>query len=183
MSVNTKYNEVVYGASLKKEGDIIKAKSFGLDFIEYKTIIEEIERNGLFKSGDWLIERGSYMFGGLTVDGQNFVENNDKKEYHKIKKTENYHHTTISIGDNNNGHVITGDNNVVGNNEFEEKFSELIKVINNSELRDKNIFIKELNIHKNNQEALKQYMTKNLLSKVVEVSTVVSAISGLLGLI
>jgi len=186
MTMKDKYNMLVNEIAKKTVFSTIRAKDFNLEPIEFREIITEIEDDELFKSGIWEIEIGSYGFNGLTFKGQVFIENNDKKEFYKNEKTEiNYHYhnsITTNVDKNNYGDVMIVNKNTIKNSEFESKFLELLEVINNSNLEDKNIFIRELKIKKNNQEALSHYMTKNLLSKVVEVSTVVSAISGLLGL-
>ena len=96
MNSNDKYNILVKEIANSKNKDIYP-KTFGMDYQEFKAIIDEIEKDGLFEKGYRLLD-GSYIFTGLTFKGRNFIENNDKKEYHKIEKTEiNYHHNISSL--------------------------------------------------------------------------------------
>lgn len=148
----------------------IYPKTFGMDYQEFKAIIDEIEKDGLFEKGYWMLD-GSYMFIGLTFKGRNFIENNDKKEYLKIEKTEiNYHHN-ISVG---------GDNNII-NSEFDKKFHELITAINNSNIQDKQLILEELNNNKNNEISFKKSLG-TVITKGAEVASIVSAAIALLNL-
>ena len=107
-------------------------------------------------------------------------ENNDKKEYHKIEKTEiNYHHN-ISVGGNNNGNIITGNNNII-NSEFDKKFHELITAINNSNIQDKQLILEELNKNKNDGISFKKSLG-TIITKGAEVASIVSAAIALLSL-
>lgn len=87
MNSNNKYNMLVKEIANLKDKDIYP-KTFGMDYQEFKAIIDEIEKDGLFEKGYWLLD-GSYMFIGLTFKGRSFIENNDKKEYHKIENRNN----------------------------------------------------------------------------------------------
>ena len=179
MNSNEKYNSVINIIAQKKEGTTIKADEFKLNSSEFMNIIQEIENDNLFNKGYRLLD-GGYVFMGLTFKGQNFIENSDKKEYLKIQRTEITNH--VHVGGNNSGNIVLGDGNYIGNSEFETKFSELISLINASQLQDKNIIIKELNSRKNNKESLQQYVGK-FLTRGAEVGSMLSAITGLLSLL
>ena len=156
----------------------IYPKTFRMDNQEFKAIIDEIEKDGLFEKGYRLLD-GSYIFTGLTFKGRNFIENNDKKEYHKIEKTEiNYHHN-ISVGGDNNGNIISG-NNIISS-EFDKKFHELITAINNSNIQDKQLILEELNNNKNNEISFKKSLG-TVITKGAEVASIVSAAIALLSL-
>ena len=176
MNSNDKYNMLVEKIANSKDKDIYP-KTFGMDYQEFKAIIDEIEKDGLFEKGYRLLD-GSYIFTGLTFKGCSFIENNDKKEYPKIEKTEiNYHHN-ISVGGNNNGNIITGNNNII-NSEFDKKFHELITAINNSNIQDKQLILEELNKNKNDEISFKKSLGV-VITKGAEVASIVSAAIALL---
>lgn len=157
----------------------IYPKTFGMDYQEFKAIVDEIEKDGLFEKGYRLLD-GSYIFTGLTFKGRSFIENNDKKEYHKIEKTEiNYHHN-VNVGGNNHGNIITGDNNII-NSEFDKKFNELISAINNSNIQDKQLIIEELNNNKNDEISFKKSLG-TVITKGAEFASIVSTAVTLLSL-
>ena len=172
MNSNDKYNMLVNGISNSKS-DNIEPKDFGLDDQEFKAIVDEIEYDGLFEKGHWTVN-DSYIFTGLKFKGRNFLENSDKKQYHKIEKTEvNYNHS-INVTGSNNGNIISGNNNTI-HSEFNKNFSALVDEINKSNLENKHLIIKELNANKDNPETFKSYI-KSLLGIGVEAS--VSALIG-----
>ena len=154
MSSNDKYNLLVKEISNSKS-DNIKPETFGLDYQEFKAIIEEIEYDGLFEKGYWALA-GFYIFTGLTFKGKNFIENNDKKEYHKIEKTEvNYHHN-VSVGGNNTGNIISGNNNTIDtkiHNDFDKLINEILK----SDLENKHMIVQNLQNNKHNPDSLKNH--------------------------
>jgi len=157
----------------------IKPESFGLDYQEFKAIINEIEYDGLFEKGYWALQ-GFYIFTGLTFKGRNFMENNDKKQYHKIEKTEvNYHHN-VNVGGNNNGNIVSGSNNII-HSEFNQRFNDLLNAVTNSDIQDKDIIINELNKNIDNQVSLNKYIG-TLLTRGAEVASITSAIGSLLSL-
>lgn len=180
MSINDKYNELVSQISKRKAGDTIRAKDFQLDTHEFRTFIEEIEKDGLIKAGDWYVERGAYGFNGLTLQGMSFIESNDKKQYSKIEKTEVNYNNHITVGGDNAGNIIVGSGNYV-NYEFERKFSDLINAVNSSTLQDKEMILEKLNTRKNDKVSLQQYAGE-LLSRGAEVGSIVSTIAALLSL-
>lgn len=178
MNSNDKYNILVKEIANSKNKDIYP-KTFGMDYQEFKAIIDEIEKDGLFEKGWWALA-GFYIFNSLTFKGRSFIENNDKKEYHKIEKTEiNYHHN-ISVGGDNNGNIISGNNNII-NSEFDKKFHELITAINNSNIQDKQLILEELNKNKNDGISFKKSLG-TVITKGAEVASIVSAAIVLLSL-
>lgn len=69
--------------------------------------------------------------------------------------------TVISIGWDNNDNAITGNNNNNNNTiiyKFDKNFNKLINSINDSNLQNKDMILKELNDKKNNKVSLKQYL-------------------------
>ena len=158
-----------------------KANNFDMQYDEFYAIIKEIEEDGLFKKGQWGINR-EYCFMGLTFKGRSFIEHNDKKEYNKIEKTEVHYDNSIKIqiGGDNRGNIIAGqDNNT--NLEFETKFNILVETIKNSELQDKENIVKELMKNKNDKHNLNSYLGK-LLTRGAEVASIVSTIGDLLNI-
>lgn len=164
MNSNDKYNMLVNEIS-NSASDNIKPKDFGLEYQEFKTIIDEIENDGLFEKGFWALA-GFYIFTGLTFKGRNFLENSDKKQYHKIEKTEVNHN--INVTGNNNGNIISGNHNSI-HSEFNKNFNALLEEINKSSLENKHLIIKELSANKDNPETFKSYI-KSLLVIGVEAS-------------
>lgn len=164
---------------LAESGNNMKSTVFDLnnESLKYKKIVEEDNKLEEASKKNWIIK--------MTEKDLNEREMQEimKKKREKLEKLLKPTQINIKTGDNSHGNVIVGNNNTITySNEFDTKFLELIEAINNSNLEDKKIFISELNIHKNNQEALHNYMTKKLLSKVAEVGTIVSVIGGLFGL-
>lgn len=178
MTSNDKYNMLVLGISGSQKREIYP-ETYNLEYQEFKAIIDEIEYDGLFERGYWALG-GFYIFTGLTFKGRSFLENNDRKEYHKIEKTEVNYNNSINIGGNNSGNIITGNNNTI-NSEFDKRFLELLNAISKSNLQDKENIINELNIKKSDEVALKQFLG-NLLTRGAEVSSIVSAIGSLISL-
>ncbi len=178
MNTSDKYNMLVREIANSKSENIYP-KTFGLDFQEFKAIINEIENDGLFEKGWWALG-GFYIFNTLTFKGRSFLENNDKKEYHKIEKTEiNYHHS-VNVGGDNHGNIIAGNNNTIVS-EFDNKFNELIQAINSSNIQDKEIIIQDLQNNKNDEKSFKKSLGI-VLTKGAEISSIVSAVSALLSL-
>lgn len=178
MNSNDKYNMLVREIANSKN-DNIYPKTFELDNQEFKAIIDEIENDGLFEKGYWILG-GGYIFMGLTFKGRNFLENNDKKEYHKIEKTEITHHHNVNVGGNNHGNIITGNNNTILS-EFDKKFDNLIQAINNSNLQNKELMIQELKSNKNDEVSLNKSLGA-VLTKGAEISSIFSAVRELLSL-
>ncbi|DAB27522.1 MAG TPA: hypothetical protein CFH78_07285 [Sulfurimonas sp. UBA10385] len=133
----------------------------------------------MFEKGWWGLGK-FYIFNSLTFKGRSFLENNDKKEYPKIEKTEVIYHNNISVGGNNHGSIITGNNNTVIS-EFDTKFNNLLQAINSSNVQDKELIIQELNNNKSNEVSLKKYLG-TVLTKGAEFGSIVSAVSALLSL-
>lgn len=165
MNSNDKYNMLVNEIS-KSKNENIKPESFGLDVQEFKAIIDAIENDGLFEKGYW-VYGGTYIYTGLTFQGRNFLENNDRKEYHKIEKTEIHHN--IIVSGNNIGNIVTGNNNTTILSEFDKKFDELIQAVDNSNLQNKKLIIQELKNKKNDENSFKNYLI-SLLQKGMEAT-------------
>jgi len=179
MSMDEKYNQLIFAMSQSRE-TLVKAEKFNLNYEEFENIVKELEYDGLIKRGEWCIG-GEYSFNGLTFRGRSFLENNDKKQYKKIDKTEiNYNHN-VHVGGHNQGNIITGSNNVV-NSEFNQKFNNLVDAIDKSNMENKDIIINELNNKKSNFKLLKEYVL-GILSKGVDkgVSSSIGDILGSLG--
>ncbi|MDX9743451.1 MAG: hypothetical protein RBT59_06500 [Arcobacteraceae bacterium] len=176
MNTNDKYNMLV--KELPKFKDkCANPQDFGLSDDEFKNIIGEIERDGLFKKGYFSIDNYSYGFMGLTFKGESFLENNYKKEYHKTEI--NYNHN-VTVGGDNHGNIITGNDNTIVS-KFEKKFDALIQAINNSNIQDKEIIIQELQNNKNDDKSFKKSLG-SVLTKGAEFGSIVSAVSALLSL-
>ena len=179
MTSSDKYNKLVYEVGQLKSGENINPKDFGLNYDEFKSIIDEVERDNLFNDGHWLLS-GGYIFMGLTFKGRSFIESNDGKQYSKIERVEVSNHTHINVGRDNTGNIVVGSNNEV-KSEFNQKFDELVHSVKESNIEDKENILKELNANKNDETALKQIMG-NLLSRGAEVASITSAIGALLSL-
>ncbi len=174
MNSNDKYNMLVNEIANTTSKDI-KAESFGLEYQEFKAIIDEIESDGLFEKGFWLLSE-SYGFRGLTFQGRNFIENSDKKQYHKIEKTEINHNHNINVSGDNHGNIISGNNNTI-NSEFNKNFDSLIKEISKSNLQDKELIIEELNNKKDDEKSLKNYLLSLLQIGVkASISTLIGSL-------
>lgn len=176
-SLNKKYNLVIHGLKDIK-GDCTYASTFNLDYDEFKSIVDELEYDGLLNRGEWCLS-GGYHPMGLTFQGRSFIENNDSKEYHKIEKTEIYNSVKIET---NHGIAIAGNNNTINNSEFNQKFMQLTQEIQNSNIQNKNKIIQELNDHKEDKVALQSYLG-TLLTRGAEVATLVPVIGTLLGML
>ncbi len=176
MSVNDKYNKLVYEIEKLKNYSRIKAKNFSLENNEFQSIIDQIERDNLFNKGRLTLNE-EYIFMGLTFQGQSFIENNDGKEYSKIERVEVENHTHINIGKNNNGNIVVGNDNSI-NSKFDQKFYDLLNAVKKSDLQDKENILEELNTHKNNEIALKQFMG-TLLTRGEEVTSIIAAIGAI----
>lgn len=179
-SIEDQYNELIYSLAKLKEGSDIEPKNFNLTYSDFKSLLSEVERDGLINSGHWLLS-GGYIFMGLTFRGKSFVQNQDKKQYSKIEKTEINYHNTVHIGRDNNGQVAIGDNNSFSS-ELDNKFMDLVQSIHASQLADKDAIIEELKSVKSNKVAL-QSSLGHLLTRGAEVSSLVSMITGLLPLL
>ncbi len=177
-SMNEKYNLVLHGFTDIKKDSCTDASVFNLEYDEYKSIIDELEYDGLINSGEWCVS-GGYHTMGLTFKGKNFIENNDSKEYHKIEKTEINNHLSINT---NHGTAVVGNNNIVNNSEFNQQFTQLVQEIQNSNIDNKNQIIHDLNKHKEDKVTLQSYLG-TLLARGAEVAILVSTIGALLGML
>jgi len=180
MNINEKYNTMVYKFSKLKEGSKVEAKDFNLEYSEFRGLIDEIERDGLVNRGHRALS-GEYIFMGLTFKGRSFVENNDKKEYAKMEKTEINYNTTINTGRDNTGNIIVGNNNMI-TSEYELKFNSLIEAISNSSINDKDSIIEKLQAHKEDKNTI-QKILGNLLTRGAEVTSIAASAGALLGLL
>jgi len=179
MNSNDKYNKLVYKISQLQDGATVHPKDYSLDYNEFQSIIDEIEKDNLFNKGYWIVGE-EYIFMGLTFQGRSFIESNDGKQYSKIERVEVANHTHINVGHTNNGNIVVGNNNTI-TSEFNQKFNGLVKSIQESNLQDKENILRELHIRKNDETALKQFMG-TLLSRGAEVASITSAIGALLSL-
>lgn len=179
-SIEEQYNEIVNSLAKLKEGSNVDPKSFNLTHADFKSLISEIEHDRLINTGHWLLS-GAYIFMGLTFQGKSFVQNQDKKQYSKIEKTEINHYNTVNIGRDNNGQIAIGNNNSFSS-EFDKKFTELLQAISLSQLADKNIIIEELKNVQSDKVAL-QSALGHLLTRGAEVASLISMITGLLPLL
>lgn len=166
MNSNDKYNMLVNEIANSKSDNILP-KDYGLNYQEFKAIIDEIEFDALFEKGFWTLD-GFYIFTGLTFKGRSFLENSDKKQYYKIEKTEVHHNHNVNITGNNNGNIISGNNNTI-HSEFDKNFSALLDEIDKSSLVNKHSIMKELNRCKDNPKTFKSSI-KSLLGIGVEAS-------------
>jgi len=164
-----------------KEGTTVEPKNFGIDPSEFKGIIKEIESDGLFKKGYVNISNDEYSFSGLTFKGRSFIEINDKKEYIKMEKTEINYNTNVSVGRDNIGNIVTGDNNTA-TSEYELKFNSLVEAISNSSINDKDSIIKELKSYKEDKKSIQRFLG-NLLTRGAEVTSIAASAGALLGLL
>ncbi len=181
MNSNDKYNKLVYEIGQMQEKTTVEPKDFGLDPTEFKEIIKEIESDGLFKKGYVNISNNEYGFSGLTFKGRSFVEINDKKEYTKMDKTEINYNTNISVGRDNTGNIVTGDNNMVIS-EYELKFNSLIEAINSSSINYKDSIITELQTCRDDKVSMQKFLG-NLLTRGAEVTSIAASAGALLGLL
>jgi len=177
--MNEKYNLVINNIESIKEFPV-KASHFNLVDKEFEGIIKQLEYDGLIERGEWALS-GGYIFMGLTFDGRNFIEHNDSKEYHKIEKTEINHNNTLTI-ETNHGIAVAGNNNEINNSEFNQKFTQLIQEIQNSNIENRNQIIQKLTENKEDKTAL-QLLLGTLLTRGAEVATVIPAIGALLGML
>jgi hypothetical protein len=176
-SMNEKYNLVINKIENINKFPV-EAIHFELNNKEFEEIIKQLEYDGLIEQGDWVLPKG-YIFRGLTFQGRNFIEHNDSKEYHKIEKTEIYNN--LNIGENH-GTAVVGNNNIINNSEFNQKFTQLINEIKNSNIGDKSKIIQDLNENKENKDTL-QKLLGTLLTRGTEVATIVSSVGVLLGVL
>ncbi len=174
--MNEKYNLVIHELNNEKVKQIA-ASHFNLEYDEFKSIIDELEYDGLINRGEWLLN-GSYFSMGLTFQGRSFIEQNDSKEYYKIEKTEINNSVNIHT---NHGIAVSGNDNIINNAEFNQKFTQLIQELESSSIENKNQIIQDLNEKKDNKLGLQSYLG-TLLTRGAEVATVVPAIAALLGL-
>lgn len=115
----------------------------------------------------------------LTKKGHDLIGNEGKEDYPKIEKTEINNH--INIQGDNHGIASLGNENVIINSEFNQKFIQLTQAIENSNISDKTQIIVDLNEHKEDKVALQKYLG-TLLTRGAEVATLMPAIGALLGL-
>lgn len=180
-AIEEQYNSVMYNLSTLKDGTNIYPKDFAIDYSLFKSLIDEMEKDNLLNRGYWIIEGNGYIFMGLTFKGISFVQNNDKKQYDKIEKTEINHNYNVNIGRDNNGQIAFGNNNSF-TSEFDKKFIDLIKCIQQSNLNDRDMIVKHLHGVKSDKVELQTYLGK-LLTRGAEVFSIIGAITSLLPLL
>jgi hypothetical protein len=179
-SINEQYNELIYFLIKLNVGDEINPKEVGITKSDLLDLLDAMENDRLIKKTKRFISNDNPEFRGLTFQGRNFVENQDKKQYSKIEKTEIYNHYNVNVGGDNNGQIAIGnDNNFVS--EFDEKFTALIQAMLSSQLADKDLIIEELKRIKSDKVELQSFLV-NLLTRGAEVASIVPFIAGLLGL-
>ena len=106
----------------------------------------------------------------------------DKLMMFKILILQKYYNLGNTQVGKNHGIAISGNNNTVINSEFEEKFTQLVQNIQQTNLKDKSQIINQLNEYKNDNVNLQGYLGQ-ILTRGAEVATLVPAIVTLLGLI
>lgn len=178
--IEAKYNEIMDFLGKQKKSQSISHQDFNLEFNEFKSIINEMEKDGNINKGHWFIDNPSYTFMGLTYQGTSFLENNDKKQYSKIEKTEITYNNNLTINGNNYGNAVSGNGNTI-QSPLEQKLMELIEGISKSKLSDKEEIIVELQHSKKDKVSLQQTLGK-LLTRGAEVSGIVSMITSILAL-
>lgn len=179
-AIEAKYNEIMDFLGKQKKGTFIVSQDFNLEFHEFKSIINEMEKDGNINKGYWFIDNPSYTFMGLTYQGTNFLENNDKKQYSKIEKTEIIYNNNLHIYGDNYGNAVSGNGNTI-QSALDQKLMELIEVINNSQLSDKEQIIAELQHSKKDKISIQQTLGK-LLTRGAEISGIASMIREVLTL-
>ena len=103
-----KQNEIMDFLGKQKVHSEIYPNDFKIGYYEFKSHINKIEDMKYINVGRWFGDL--YIFNGLTFDGQNFLQNNDKKQHHKIEKTEVTYNNNIL---NNYGNAVIGHNAVI----------------------------------------------------------------------
>ncbi len=172
--MNEKYNLVIH--KIKDSNDRLKASDFNLEYDEFRGIINELEYDGLISEVTALLDGSFYLT--LTFKGKSFIENDDSKAYHKIEKTEINNSVKIET---NHGIAVAGNGNTINTSEFNQKFTQLIQEIENSNIGNKTHIIQELNERKDDAVALQSYLG-TLLTRGAEVATLVPIIGALLGM-
>ena len=89
---------------------------------------------------------------------------------------------TVTIHGDNRGNMQVGNDNIMNNSEFNQKFTQLIQEIENSSVGNKSQLIQELNEKKEDKTAL-QSSLGTLLTRGAEVATVIPAIGALLSML
>lgn len=179
-AIEAKYNEIMVFLGERKNIKSIEPKDFNLESKEFKNIISEMEKDGNIEKGYWFIDNPCYAFRGLTSQGTNFLENNDKKQYSKIEKTEITYNNNINIHGNNYGNAVSGNGNTI-QSPLEQKLMELIEAISSSQLSNKEQIIAELQHSRKDKVSIQQTLGK-ILTRGAEVSSLVSMITGILTL-
>jgi len=91
-------------------------------------------------------------------------------------------YNTINIHGDNQGIASSGNNNTNNNSEFNQKFTQLIQEIQNSDIGNKTKIIQELNEKKEDKKAL-QIVLGTLLTKGAEVATIYPSIVSFLSML
>lgn len=178
-AIEAKYNEIMDFLGKQKKSEYIYPQDFNLECGEFKSIINEMEEDGNIEKSSWAFGYG-YYFKRLTYQGTSFLENNDKKQYSKIEKTEITYNNNINIHGNNYGNAVRGNGNTI-QSPLDQKLIELIDAISKSQLSDKEQIIAELQHSKESKVSIQQTLGK-LLTRGAEVSSLVSMITGILAL-
>ena len=87
---------------------------------------------------------------------------------------------TVTIHGDNRGNMQVGNDNIMNNSEFNQKFTQLIQEIENSSIGNKLQLIQELNEKKEDKTALQVFLG-SLLTRGAEVATLTPVIVDLLG--
>lgn len=179
MNIEEQYNTLIHSLA-KLKNSIIEPHEFNLTASDFKSLIDEMEHNGLINAGKWLFG-SQYSFRGLTFQGTSFIQNQDKKQYSKIEKTEIYNHYNVNVGGDNNGQIAIGNNNSFSS-EFDKRFMDLIENIQQSQLDDKDNIIEHLQNLRSDKAGLQNYLGI-LLTRGAEVSSIFGTITSLLPLL
>lgn len=102
-------------------------------------------------------------------------------ESKKVVQNITYNHN-IHIAGDNNGIAVSGNKNTIINSQFDEKFIQLIQAVEQSQITNKHEIIQYLEQYKNDKTQLQPYLG-NLLTRGAEVSTIISAVGSLIGLL
>ncbi|MDY0263777.1 MAG: hypothetical protein RBR12_01200 [Sulfurospirillum cavolei] len=177
--IEEKYNEIMDFLGKQKITSHIYPKDFNLAHHEFESLINEMEKDGHLNKGHWVLD-GFYIFMGLTFKGTSFLQNNDKKQYSKIEKTEIIYNNNLHIHGDNYGNAVNGNGNTI-QSPLEQKLIELIEAISKSQLSDKEQIIAELQYSKKDKVSIQQTLGK-LLTRGAEISGIVSMITAVLSL-
>ena len=112
-AIEVKQNEIIDFLGKQKVHSEIYPNDFKIGYHEFKSHINKMEDMKYINKGRWFPSDNLYIFNGLTFDGQNSLQNNNKKQDSKIDKTEVIYNNVLNIHGNNNGNAVIGNNTVI----------------------------------------------------------------------